>query len=108
MIDGVPSLTPGGLSRTPKKEMHDMLVDTAVIYCITSLREQTFVANYCTKSSTPTSPSQSPIHSCNIVIEAAATIPEFTVVLFLLLLIHCIACIVNTTELNFTSQPSAK
>ena len=46
MIDCLPSLTPGGLSRTPKKEMHDMFVDTAVIYCITSLCEQTFVANF--------------------------------------------------------------
>ena len=79
MIDCVPSLTPSGLSRTPKKAMHDMFVDTAVIYCITSLREQTFVANYCIKSRAPTSPSPSPIHSRNIVIEAVATNPEFTV-----------------------------
>ena len=79
MIDGVPSLTPGGLSGTLKKEMHDMFVDTAVIYCITSLREQTFVSNYCIKSRTPASLSPSPIHSRNIVIEAAATNPEFTV-----------------------------
>ena len=57
-----------------------MFVDTAVIYCITSLREPTFVPNYCIKSRTRTSPSPSPIHSRNIVIEAAATNPEFTVV----------------------------
>ena len=36
---------------------------------------QTLLAKYCC---TPTLPSPSPIHSCNIVIEAAATNAEFT------------------------------
>ena len=54
-------------------------MDIAVIYCITSLREQTFLSNYCIISRTPTLPSPSPIHSRNIAIEAAATNAEFTV-----------------------------
>ena len=49
----------------------DMFVDIAVIYCITSLREQTCLSNYCIISRTPTVPSPSPIHSRNIAIEAA-------------------------------------
>ena len=62
----------------------DMFVDIAIIYCITSLREQTFLSNYCIKSRTPTVPSPSPIHSRNIAIEAAATNAEFTVVALLI------------------------
>ena len=61
-----------------------IFVDTAVIYCITSLCEQFFLANYCIEIRTPTSPSPSPFHSRNrpIVIEATATTPEFTIVCF--------------------------
>ena len=56
-----------------------MFVDIAVIYCITSLCEQTCLSNYCIISRTPTVLSPSPIHSRNIAIEAAATNAEFTV-----------------------------
>ena len=41
----------------------------------------TFLAKYCIWSRTPTLPSPSPIHSRNIVIEAAASNAEFTVVI---------------------------
>ena len=41
-----------------------------------------FLANYCIEIRTPTSPSPSPFHSRNIVIEATATTPEVTIVCF--------------------------
>ena len=74
-------------------------MDIAVIYCITSLREQTFLSNYCIISRTPTLPSPSPIHSRNIAIEAAATNAEFTVVHYCFITtLHCHVAVFSTTD----------